>query len=82
MGNSIWISSTERFVVESLLKHVHKGNRTETGFKETVWPAIVAELNTKNADELSKPITTIQEKNREAIVSTLIQVNAICLDHM
>ena len=82
MGNSIWIFSTERFLVESLLKHVRQGNRMESGFKKTIWPAIVVELNTKYADKLSKPITALQAKNKEAIVSTLIQVNAICLDPM
>ena len=54
----------------------------ESGFKKTIWPAIVVELNTKYADKLSKPITALQAKNKEAIVSTLIQVNAICLDPM
>ena len=42
----------------------------------------MAELNTKYADELSKPNTTLQAKNKEVIVSTLIQVNAIYLDPM
>ena len=82
MGNSIWISSTGRFLVESLLKHVREGNRTETGFRKTVWSPIVAELNAKYADELSKPITALQPKNKRAIVSVLILVNAMCLDLM
>jgi len=78
MGNRIWISSTGRFRVESLLKHVWEGNCTEGGFKKTVWPAIVAELNAKYADELSKPITALQAKNKEVIFSALILVNAMC----
>jgi len=72
MGNSIWISSTERFLIESLLKHVREGNQTESSFKKTVWPAIVAELNAKYADQLSKPITAHQAKNKEVIVSLLL----------
>jgi len=72
MGNSIWIASTERFLIESLLKHVREGNRTVSGFEKTVWPAIVAELNAKYAHQLSKPITAHQFKNKELIVSLLL----------
>ena len=43
---------------------------------------IMAELNTKYADELSKPITSLQAKNTKVIVSTLIQVNVKYLDPM
>lgn len=80
MGNSIWISSTKRFLVESLLKQVREGNRTESGFKKNVWSTIVAELNAKYADKLSKPITPHQAKNKEVIVSALIQVNTKSLE--
>jgi len=72
MEYSIWISSTERFLIKSHLKHVREGNQTESGFKKTVWPAIVAELNAKYADQLSKPITAHQAKNKEVIVSPLL----------
>jgi len=77
MGNSVWISSTKRVLVKSLLRHVREGNQMESGFKKIVWPAIMAELTTKYGDELSKPITALQAKNKEVIVSTLIQENAI-----
>jgi len=82
MENSIWIFSTEMFLAESLLKHVREGNLTESSFKKTVWPAIVAELNAKYAAELSKPITALQAKDKEVIVSLLIQVNTKYLEVM
>ncbi|CUS10986.1 unnamed protein product, partial [Tuber aestivum] len=74
MANSIWVSSTEKFLIEALLKRVRQGERAENGFKKAVWAQVVAELNAKFKEVLPKPITVMQAKNKEVILKCEFEI--------
>ena len=75
MGNSVWVESSETFLIEALLDKVQQGDRQENGFKKSVWREVVAALNAAYVQTPEdKPFTIAQAKSKELSVSFLILV--------
>ncbi|RPA95073.1 hypothetical protein L873DRAFT_1846219 [Choiromyces venosus 120613-1] len=66
MGNSVWVKGSEEFLIEELLQWMKDGERTENGFKKSVWTSVLVNLNESFKEQLRIPITEQQAKSKES----------------
>ncbi|PUU81468.1 hypothetical protein B9Z19DRAFT_1191092 [Tuber borchii] len=66
MGNSLWVLSSEIFLIEALFERVQRGDRLENGFKKAVWTEIMAGLNAAYVKTLEDKLFSVaQAKSKE-----------------